>query len=186
MISTKCLNIREVGKWKFKVQCPVLPGTCPGLAAERAATVPRAAPAPTIKPNLINNDRVLRCFGGAIATPAGFEAAPPLTWTGGATAVPVGCDDCGVCVLLAVEFPCGALLEPALTLPGLSGNSTGVALEFDGEAAADWFCVPDSCADAAIPAPLIANTRARLTARDKVRCIVLRPTQKLYAATGCG
>ena len=131
MISTKCLNIREVGNWKFKVQCPVLPGTCPGLAAERAATVPRAAPAPTIKPNLINNDRVFRCFGGAIATPAGFEAAPPLTWTGGATAVPVGCDDCAVCALLAVEFPCGALLEPALTLPGLSGNSTGVALEFE-------------------------------------------------------
>jgi hypothetical protein len=54
-------------------------GTRPGLAAERAATVPSAAPAPAMNPKRISQERIWCCLGGAIATPAGFEAALPLT-----------------------------------------------------------------------------------------------------------
>src|SRR5438874_6414975 len=78
---------------EISLQWPGLFGTCAGLAADNPTTVPIATPAPARKPSLISKDRICRCFGGAIAAPAGFDAAPPLTSTGGATAVPLGC--CG-------------------------------------------------------------------------------------------
>jgi len=82
--------------------------------------VPMAMPAPARNPNLMSRERICRCFGGAIATPAGLEAAPPLTSTGGATAVPLGC--CGV-------RPCGVCAGGAFCCvavePGFSGSSGG-------------------------------------------------------------
>lgn len=60
-----------------------------------------------------------------MATPAGFEAAPPVTRTAGATAVPLGC--LGVCD--GAAGCCGwfwaAGVEVEVLLPGLSGSSTG-------------------------------------------------------------
>jgi hypothetical protein len=86
-----------------------------------------ATPAPAKKPNLIKNDRICRCLGGAMATPAGFEAAPPVTSIGGATAVPLGC--CGVwaCGFEVVGAGCAGVVFSGLEVvdPGFSGSSTG-------------------------------------------------------------
>jgi hypothetical protein len=61
-----------------------------------------------------------------MATPAGFEAAPPVTATAGATAVPVGWFGLGG---LFVGEVVGGLLVPlagvTARLPGLSGSSIG-------------------------------------------------------------
>jgi hypothetical protein len=85
------MSFLEKNMSRILSQWPGLFGTCPGLAADSPTTVPIAMPAPAKKPSLIKSERICRCFGGAIATPAGLEAAPPLTSTGGATAVPLGC-----------------------------------------------------------------------------------------------
>ncbi len=61
-----------------------------GLALESPTTVPTATAAPMIRPTLITNDRVRRCFAGAITAPAGREAAMPMPFSYGATAVPTG------------------------------------------------------------------------------------------------
>jgi hypothetical protein len=67
------------------------PGGFEGLAIESAATVPIAIPAPAMKPIFIRMDLVLRCFAGAIATPAGSDNVLPLTLPCCAAAVPLGC-----------------------------------------------------------------------------------------------
>ena len=108
------------------VQCPGLFGTCPGLAAVRAATVPRAAPAPARNPNLISQERICRCLGGAIATPVGFDPALPLTCTAGAAAVPLGCGG----VLLGGAGGVTGAVSGRGAAPGLSGSSTGGCIEF--------------------------------------------------------
>ncbi len=46
---------------------------------------------PMSKLSLIANDRVRFCFAGAMAAPAGFEAATPLAGSAGAAAVPIVC-----------------------------------------------------------------------------------------------
>ena len=53
-------------------------------------TTPIAMPAPTRRPTLIANERVRLCFAGAIAAPAGLDAATPPGFTYGAAAVPTG------------------------------------------------------------------------------------------------
>ncbi len=55
------------------------PGGLLGVARVKAATVPAAAPAPTIALTRITIVRTRRCLAGAIATPAGWDAATPLT-----------------------------------------------------------------------------------------------------------
>ena len=58
--------------------------TAAGLAGARVnATVPSATPAPTIALTFITRVRTRRCFAGAMATPAGWDAATPrehLAW----------------------------------------------------------------------------------------------------------
>ena len=61
-----------------------------GLAFESAITVPIATPAPKTAPSLISKDRDWCCFAGAIATPAGLEAAVPDALPISAAAVPNG------------------------------------------------------------------------------------------------
>src|SRR5215469_3671163 len=71
------------------------PGGLLGVAAVSAITVPRAAPAPTIAPTFRTIVRTLRCFPGAMATPAGCAAVMPLTLGASAAAVPTGrCSSC--------------------------------------------------------------------------------------------
>src|SRR5215470_17686258 len=86
-----------------------------------------AMPAPAKNPNLIRSERICLCLGGAMATPAGFEAAPPLTSIGGATAVPLGC--CGVwaCGFEGAGVACAGAVFSGLeaVAPGFSGSSTG-------------------------------------------------------------
>src|SRR6185437_8716759 len=59
-----------------------------GLVCETPATVPRAAPASATTTRLIRKMRTRRCFAGAMAAPAGLEAATPVVLTVGAAAVP--------------------------------------------------------------------------------------------------
>ena len=61
-----------------------------GVARVNAATVPTATPARAIALSLITIVRTRRCFAGAIATPAGWDAATPLTLKALAAAVPTG------------------------------------------------------------------------------------------------
>src|SRR6266481_3817849 len=61
-----------------------------GVPRLRAYTVPIAPPAAAMAPILISKDRVWCCFAGAIARPAGFEAAPPTVLTRPAVAAPSG------------------------------------------------------------------------------------------------
>src|SRR5438270_9769842 len=70
--------------------------------------VPSAAPAPAIAPSLIRNERICRCLAGAIAAPAGFEAAPPSV--GALSAVAAPCGSIGLCP----EGTAGALLAGAV------------------------------------------------------------------------
>ena len=67
------------------------PGGLLGLALVKAIVAAIAAPAPRIAPTLINKVRVRLCFAGAMAIPAGSEAAFPVVGTGCAAAVPTGC-----------------------------------------------------------------------------------------------
>ena len=83
-----------------------------GLALESAITVPIATPAPKTAPSLISKERDWCCFAGAIATPAGLEAAEPDALPISAAAVPNGRS-----VMLGCA--CGR------TLPGLLGSSLG-------------------------------------------------------------
>src|SRR6476646_2768951 len=55
-----------------------------------AYTVPSAAPAASAAPILIMSDRVWCCLAGAMATPAGLAAAPPVVGTLSAVAAPTG------------------------------------------------------------------------------------------------
>lgn len=55
-----------------------------------ATTDPTATPAPIIAPILRMMVRVRRCFAGAIATPAGCDAAIPLASGASDAAVPTG------------------------------------------------------------------------------------------------
>lgn len=66
------------------------PGGLLEVPRVNAATVPTATPAPTKAPTLMTIDRVRRCLPGAIAVPAGCEAATPLDGTDSAAAVPTG------------------------------------------------------------------------------------------------
>src|SRR5690348_15566092 len=73
-------------------------------------------------PILIRNERTWRCFAGAIAAPAGREAALPLTLPACAAAVPVG----STIALLEDAVEGGAVgasgLTGVLVAPGLSGR----------------------------------------------------------------
>src|SRR6185503_13508028 len=74
---------------------PVTPATpVPGGVDEvlwlSAKMVPKAAPAAATAPILSMSERVWCCFAGAIATPAGFAAAPPDVGTLSAVAAPTG------------------------------------------------------------------------------------------------
>jgi hypothetical protein len=62
-----------------------------------AYTVPSATPPAAINPILSKKDRTWRCFAGAMAVPAGREAAPPAVVAVPAAAVPSGCVAPGVC-----------------------------------------------------------------------------------------
>src|ERR1035441_1207991 len=73
-------------------ECSLATGWCGrlGLALARATTVPTATPAPAMMPTLIRMERARLCFAGAIAAPAGLEAATPVVFTNVAAAVPRG------------------------------------------------------------------------------------------------
>jgi len=49
-----------------------------------------ATAAPRTILTLIKNERARRCFPGAMAAPAGLDAATPLVFISGAAAVPTG------------------------------------------------------------------------------------------------
>src|SRR5579872_2731554 len=66
------------------------PGGLLGLPFDRATTVPMAAPPAAIAAILMRNDRTCRCFAGAMAIPAGLEAAPPVVTPDCAAAAPTG------------------------------------------------------------------------------------------------
>jgi hypothetical protein len=68
-----------------------------GLALDSATTVPMATAAPTSNPTRIASVRERFCFAGAIAAPAGLEAATPLAGSAGAAAVPSGCEGAVCC-----------------------------------------------------------------------------------------
>src|SRR5437660_9348930 len=80
-----------------------------------AKIVPNATPAAAIAPILSSSERVWCCLAGAMATPAGFEAAPPAVGTFSALAAPagscgfLGCGASGACsvVVVVVVFACG-------------------------------------------------------------------------------
>src|SRR6478672_5120419 len=55
-----------------------------------AKMVPKAAPAAATAPSLSMSERVWCCLAGAIATPAGLAAAPPVVGTLSAVAAPTG------------------------------------------------------------------------------------------------
>src|ERR1051326_3333901 len=75
--------------------------------------VPSAAPAPAMAPSLIRNERICRCLAGAMAAPAGFEAAPPKV--GALSAVAAPCGSMGLCP----EGTAGALfVGPVCTVVG--------------------------------------------------------------------
>jgi hypothetical protein len=61
-----------------------------GLALDNATTVPMATAAPTINAILIAKVRERFCLAGAIAAPAGLDAATPFAGSDGAAAVPRG------------------------------------------------------------------------------------------------
>src|SRR5947209_1174139 len=67
-----------------------LVGDDDGVTQVRAYTVPAATPAAAIAPILIKSERVWCCLAGAMATPAGREAAPPVVGTFSAVAAPAG------------------------------------------------------------------------------------------------
>lgn len=66
------------------------PGGLLEVAEVSATTEPTATPTPIIAPILKMMVRVRRCFAGAIATPAGCDAATPLASGASAAAVPTG------------------------------------------------------------------------------------------------
>ncbi len=92
-----------------------------GLALDSATTVPTATPAPAMAPTLIRMERARLCFAGAIAAPAGLEAATPVVFTDSAAAVPRGscvpscCFGEGCCPLDSRS--CERIM------PGLSGSA---------------------------------------------------------------
>ncbi len=113
------------------------------MASVRPTTTPTATAAPMIAAVRITMVRVRRCLAGAIATPAGCEAAMPPAWVGSAAAVPTGFCGAGcacvcrgaVCSCSCGEAgtdelcDCGAALcgnaggcDFARVVPGLSGN----------------------------------------------------------------
>src|SRR4051794_561074 len=62
---------------------------------DNPATVPTATPAAAIRPSLSRSERRCRCLSGAIAIPAGRDAAPPTVGAPSAVAAPKGCCICG-------------------------------------------------------------------------------------------
>jgi hypothetical protein len=92
-----------------------------GLALDNATTVPTATAAPTINAILIANVRDRFCLAGAIAAPAGLDAATPLAGSDGAAAVPSGCAGAFCC--------CGVVCELfSCWLAGAVCGATGVGL----------------------------------------------------------
>src|SRR6185369_219292 len=93
--------------------------------------VPKAAAPPAIAPNLIRNERTWRCLAGAIAAPAGLEAAPPKV--GALSAVAAPCGSMGLCpegtagafVAGAVCTVVGCCCCCGCAAPGESGNGVG-------------------------------------------------------------
>jgi hypothetical protein len=94
-----------------------------GLALDNATTVPIATAAPTIRAILIANVRERFCLAGAMAAPAGLDAATPDAGCDGAAAVPNDCGGAfcwgGVCGLFSCEAV-GAVWGAMGT--GLSGS----------------------------------------------------------------
>ncbi len=83
----------------------------------------------------MTKDRERFCLAGAIAAPAGLEAATPLAGSAGAAAVPRGCEGAVCCgVELCEAFSCGeAGVVGAGAGPGLSGkDATSVGLAVAG------------------------------------------------------
>src|SRR5579872_6513702 len=117
------------------------PGGLLPVASLRATTVPTAAATPIIAPTLITSVRTRRCLAGAIAAPAGCDAAMPLVSGASAVAVPTGfCGAaCGgelvllLCSAATAGTPsccCAGASIFANVAPGLSGRSASAA-EFD-------------------------------------------------------
>src|SRR5579864_6768648 len=74
----------------YQDQHQCAPGGLLDVAAVRPTTVPIATPAPIIAPVRSTRVRVRCCLAGAMATPAGCDAAIPLTLEPSAAAVPTG------------------------------------------------------------------------------------------------
>jgi len=68
------------------------PGGLAGLAFDKATTDPTATQAPATSPTLISNERLSRCFAGAIAAPTGRDAGAPFAAAALAAAAPDGTD----------------------------------------------------------------------------------------------
>ena len=122
-----------------------------------------------MNPNLMSHERICLCFGGAIATPAGFDAALPLTWTAGAAAVPLGWG--WVCGAIAVAG--GGLLSCfVVVVPGLSGSSIGGSVEFCVAGADCWGDAgcgdAGCCAASGSTTPLITRINAPPVKRASV------------------
>jgi hypothetical protein len=147
-----------------------------GLALESATTVPTATAAPTSRPTLITNDRERFCLAGAMAAPAGLEAAIPLAGSDGAAAVPMGPGGALCCCEVLCELFCGGAgvvacsgagaglsgkeaTSLAPTVAGLAGSAAllGAEAEADG-AGVGACCAGASCADAATPRGVASRT----------------------------
>ncbi len=91
------------------------------------ATVPTATPAAAIRPIFSSSECRCLCLSGAIASPAGRDAAPPTVGTPSAVAAPSGC-----CICCSTPG-CGA---------GVAGSTS---VELSGACGAGfsvlgWFC----------------------------------------------
>src|SRR5260370_34161092 len=130
----------------------------PGLLRERAYTVPKAATAAAIAPMRISQERIWPCLAGAMAVPAGLEAAPPAARPFCAAAAPTGSEGvCGVglagkfCVSVCAGCDCGLELESAgdawaAPAGSIASGGTGVSAgtgcsgPFDGSTVTPFVC----------------------------------------------
>jgi hypothetical protein len=145
------------------------PGGRLGLLLARPTTAPIATAPAAMAPTLISRERTWRCFAGAIAIPAGLDAAPPLVVPTCAAAAPAGscvfffcdvaleaaplfgvcaacesgaCDDCVSCVTRGCVDPdCadGAPLEFCEAAGG-AAESPGAALCVELAESCGWVC----------------------------------------------
>lgn len=154
------------------------------MAAVKATTAPTATTAPRIAPVLRTIVRTRCCLAGAIATPAGCEAAIAFTLGASAAAVPTGCCEaafCGAdsltdlfCVCSSAAMELLSCSEVARTVPGLSGKARVARRSGGGVEGA-----PDCCAASDIDAVNIpSRTRAAVRLENLLRASMIASQER--------